>query len=185
MNEEKGEIKYCIYDFMLGLGLNDSEIKIYAFLYAYRKSKIGFFFGKRSFLKDKCGVSMRTVERAIPNLKKKGLIEEVENGKFRGLACKEDFIPKKSGKVKSVVSAEEVSTRPIKPRYEIMEMGRGYFTLTREQYDALLELVPIRELESYVGRMNRMLEKNIESGAKPPKNYYKTIRKWILEDCSL
>lgn len=184
MNEEKGKINYCIYDFMLGLGLNNSEIKIYAFLYAYRKSEVGFFFGKRSFLMDKCGVSKRTVERVIPKLKKMGLIRLSENGKFRGLACNEEFIPKKT-KIKSVVSADEVSARPIKPRYEMIEMGRGYFTLTREQYEALLELVPIQELDSYVGRMNRMLENNMASGGRPPKNYYKTLRKWILEACSL
>ena len=73
----------------------------------------------------------------------------------------------------------------IVPKYKMVSMGRGYFTLTVEQVEALLALVPVQELESYVAKIDRMLENNMASGIKAPKSYYKTIKKWILEDCAL
>lgn len=179
MGRKNGKISFCVYDFMRGLGLKNSELKIYAFLYAYRKSEEGFFFGKRGFIAEACGVSMRTVERSIPSLLRKGLIEYKKDGRLTGLACCEGNIEKETC---AQTPPDDELIEDIKPRYEIVELSE-YVSMTREQFEALLQLVPIRELESYVARMNRMLDKNWERGAHPPKNFYRTLRKWILEDC--
>lgn len=193
MTNKKEKINICIYEFMRGLGLKNSALSIYAFLYAYRKSEAGFYYGRRQFIADECGVSLRTVERVISKLIERGLIENVIAGKYHGYACSEEFLPESALEYEPT-SFEECPAPPdfgsaffrtdIKPKYEMVGLGR-YVIMTREQCEALLALVPIQMLESYAARMDRMLENNMASGISPPKSYYKTIKKWILEDCSL
>ena len=185
MEKEKTRISYCVYDFMRGLGLNNSELKIYALIYAYRKSEAGFFFGRRKFIAEECSLSQRTVERVIPALIKRGLIEKIRCGELHGYACTDEYIPKITYGYDVTDEEEEAYVRTdIKPKYEMVTLGK-YIIMTRDQCETLLALVPIRMLESYVGRMDRMLEKNMASGIHPPKSYYRTIKKWIMEDCAI
>ena len=183
MQVKKPKIKCCIYDFMLSLGLNKSELMIYAFIYSYRKSDVGFYFGKRQFIADGCDVSLRSVERAIPRLKARGLIEEVKLHSLKGLRCCEEFLPKERA---GALSLGAVFDKPRKPKYEMVDLGReGYFSVSREQYEALLALVPYETLQGYVRKMEKILEGNILNGRHGPKSFYKTLRKWITEDFSL
>ena len=191
MRGKNEKISVCFYDFMYELGLRGSALTIYAFIYAYRRSKMGFFFGKRQLIADKCKISLRTVERAIPKLLRLGLVEYVEAGEYKGLRVIEDKIPEKYSIKPEIeygydaLDDEEAPLRTdIKPKYDMVTLGK-YVTMTREQSEALLSLVPIRELESYAAKMDRMLENNMASGIRPPKNYYKTMKKWILDDCKL
>ena len=188
MREKKEKISVCFYDFMYELGLCGSALIIYAFIYAYRKSERGLFFGKRSYMAEACRISVRSIERHIPLLISKGLIERVTWGGFYGYRVAEKYIPKEDLQDASGydgLSDEEAPIRTdIKPKYDIVTVGK-YVTMTRDQCEALLALVPIRELESYAAKMDRMLENNMASGIHPPKNYYRTIKKWILDDCRL
>ncbi len=182
-----GKINFCIYDFMLEFGMTNSEVKIYAFIFAYRMSDLGFYYGKRSYMADKCGVSLRTVARAIPKLKKTGLIETVEKGGYRGLRCSPDKIPKSPPR-KTVAEIEEellLCRKPVKPKYEMVELGKGYISMSRQQYHALLELVPMETLEIYIMKMERFLDGNMGKGISPPHSHYRTIKKWIIEDLSV
>ena len=188
MSEKKEKISACFYDFMYKLGLRGSALTIYAFIYAYRKSKEGFFFGKRSYMAKALGISIRSIERHIPSLISKGLIERCEKGELKGYRAllpewyreEEEYSFEYDG-----ISDEEAPIRTdIKPKYDMVTVGK-YVTMTREQCEALLALVPIRELESYAAKMDRMLENNMGSGVRPPKNYYRTLKKWILDDCRL
>lgn len=183
MERKKEKIEYCVYNFMSELGLRGSVCTIYAFIYAYRKSEAGFFFGKRQLIADRCQVSLRTVERGISKLLKLGYIEHAKSGKYRGLRASECFIPdseKAENNGDSLGDGQLVSET--RTKYEPVELGHGYFDVSREQYNALLELVPLDKLENYVMKMERMLEKNMASGIHPPKNYYRTLKKWINED---
>ncbi len=196
MEKKSKKISVCIYDFMRELGLRGTSLLVYAFIYSYRKSEAGFFYGKRQFIADECGISRRSVERGISKLLALGLIEKLECGRYKGLRVTEEHIPEKQSKKNSnndgsleygydIFSEEAQSYRTdIKPKYNIVELGR-YITMTREQCEALLSLVPITELESYVAKMDRMLENNMASGIQPPKNFYRTLKKWILDDCKL
>ena len=191
MEGKNEKISVCFYGFMNGLGIRGSALTIYAFIYAYRRSRLGFFFGKRQYIADKCNLSLRTVERAIPKLLELELIEFIEAGNRKGLRVREDKIPAKYELKPELeygydgLSDEEAPIRTdIKPKYDIVTLGK-YVTMTREQCEALLALVPIRELESYAAKMDKMLENNIGSGVRAPKNYYRTIKKWIIDDCRL
>ena len=191
MSEKKEKISACFYDFMYELGLRGSALTIYAFIYSYRRSKLGFFFGKRQLIADKCKVSLRSVERGISKLMGLGLIEKVEAKNRKGLRVVEEKIPESYTKGANIeygydgLDDEAAPIRTdIKPKYDMVTVGK-YVTMTREQCEALLALVPIRELESYAAKMDRMLENNMGSGVRPPKNYYRTLKKWILDDCRL
>ncbi len=185
MQKDGEKISYCVCEFMRELGLKNSELKIYAFFYSYRKSEFGFYFGKRSFISEECGVSQRTVERVIPALLKKGLIKTVTSGDFVGYACAPEFMPKESGETACDFEEDgEFFRTDIKPKHEIVTLGH-YVTMTREQCEELLHLLPISELEVYAAKMDRMLEKNWASGIRPPKSYYRTLKKWIIEDCKV
>jgi DNA-binding MarR family transcriptional regulator len=201
MGKKREKISVCFYDFMKALGIRGTALTIYAFIYSYRKSEAGFFFGKRQFIADKCGISLRSVDRGIPKLLEMGLIERYECGKHKGFAVNEAYLPdkraefvsekkraeeeKRESYVHSICDDEPAYKTNIVPKYEMISSARGYFSLTVEQFEALLKLVPEEELTSYTARMDLMLEKNIESGNRPPNNCYRTLKKWILNDCKL
>ena len=202
MGKKNEKICVCIYEFMKNLGLRGTALAIYAFLYSYRKSEAGFFYGKRQLIADKCGISLRSVERGISKLLSMGFIVRRESGKYKGLAVSEEYVPCEKSKRNEEESRDKTKEKresymhdiydelpcyrtDIKPKYEMILPGRGYFSLTVEQFEALLKLIPEEELSSYTARMERMLENNMASGMKPPKNYYRTLKKWITEDCKL
>ena len=95
MEKKREKISVCFYDFMKALGIRGTALTIYAFIYSYRKSEAGFFFVKRQFIADKCGISLRSVDRGIPKLLEMGLIERYECGKHKGFAVNEAYLPDK------------------------------------------------------------------------------------------
>ena len=183
---QKEKLNFGIYDFMFNFGLSPSELKIYAFIYAYGASEYGFYFGKRGYMADKCGVSMRTVDRSIPKLIALGLIEKVKKLGLHGLRCSPEKIPRKSNETQETEEKRlRLFPKQITPKYDVIDVGQGYFSMSREQYEALLALVPIETLETYVIKLERLLEGNMASGHRAPHSAYRTLKKWINADLSL
>lgn len=83
------EIVYTIKPFMYEIGIKNSTRIVYAIIYAFTKGKSGMYYGSRKYLYQTALVCRRTLERALSELFKKGLIEhcESEDGQFRGIRC--------------------------------------------------------------------------------------------------
>jgi len=181
------KIKCCIYEFMTELGLRKSELTVYAFIYAYTKSKYGIYFGKRSYIAESCAISERTVNRVIPKLKRLGLIEAASSQGYRGLRCTELRIPTEEKpeekKREPLIKREEKYVCQL-PTFNTVDVGKGYDSMTTEQINALLKLVSRDTLNDYIIKIEKMLEHNT-GDIPPPHSYYKTIKKWIHDDYSV
>lgn len=83
------EIVYTIKPFMYEIGIKNSTRIVYAILYAFTNGKSGMYYGSRKYLYNTALVCRRTLERALSELFKKGLIEhcESEDGRLRGIRC--------------------------------------------------------------------------------------------------
>lgn len=68
---------YTITQWMQELGLRGTELNVYAIIFGYSQEADGCFYGTRSTLAKRCGVSSkRTIDAALESLLKKGLIEK-------------------------------------------------------------------------------------------------------------
>lgn len=69
---------YTVTQSMVQLGLRGTELNLYAVLYGYSQKGDGCYYGTRSELMNRCGVSsLRTIDAAIDSLIKKGLLSKI------------------------------------------------------------------------------------------------------------
>ncbi|MBQ2793216.1 MAG: helix-turn-helix domain-containing protein [Clostridia bacterium] len=72
------------------------------------------------------------------------------------------------------------------PKYLTQKIGYSQFVrMTPEQYESLKRLVDNTVLESYIMRMDKLLELPAKNGTVYVHSAYHTIKKWIEEDMSL
>ncbi len=198
---------YCIHSFMSAeLGLGGNELLVYAIIYSFSRGAKGLFYGTQDYLVEAIGGSISTVKRTLSSLLGKGLIERCKADKSEG--CRDGYratytAPTKTieeeedapsndaaAKVPTAIELEDMdmcvadfledTTKP--PRYELLPVGsEGIVAMTAEQHKRLIELVGSEELHAYVRRLELlMLNKGYRTF-----NPYKTIKKWIYDNCSL
>lgn len=174
--KEKECINIPLHKFMHSLGLRGTELIIYALLYSFTKGEESYYYGSLRWLADSCGVSLRSVQRAVKKLSEYGLIEITE----KGIRCDEEYIKEHENAISG-----NLEQTPEQPKYRVNEYGRyGFVGMTPVQYRRLLSLVDEDVLSAYIRRFEMMLEKNAASGVSGPHSHYRTIRKWIEQDLS-
>ena len=109
---------YIIHSFMRDMGLKKSELLIYAILYAFTTGEIGLFYGSQNHLAYLSGLSLRTVQRALSSLFKKGYIARTEKTNCKGIECKNE---KKSELSVSSAVITEHAYQKIDAKSEISE----------------------------------------------------------------
>lgn len=68
---------YTITQRMQELGLKGVELNLYAIIYGYSQEDDGCFYGTRSTLAKRCGVSsLRTIDKALESLIRKGFVQK-------------------------------------------------------------------------------------------------------------
>ncbi len=85
----KRKTEYHIKEFMYGLGIKNSDLKVYAALYSFTVGDRGLYHGAATYLADSLAISLRTVRRAYSKLSSLGLIERhaTSDGRYVGLRC--------------------------------------------------------------------------------------------------
>ncbi|MBQ8372469.1 MAG: helix-turn-helix domain-containing protein [Clostridia bacterium] len=205
-NKRAINTSYVIYGFMCErLGLGGSELLVYALIYSFTRCDAEVYFGSQDFLARATGLSLSTVKRALSSLIESGLVErcteESAGGTREGYRtvmkhtprAKEESEYPSNDAARSMPSpqvlekikrhpAELIESASVRPKYELYRLThKGIVEMTAEQYKRLLELVSSEVLHSYILRLELLIER---TGYKT-FNPYKTIRKWILEDCSV
>lgn len=206
-NKRTINTSYVIYGFMCErLGLGGSELLVYALIYSFSRSDAEVYFGSRDFLARATGLSLSTVARALSSLVEAGLIErcteESARGTREGYRTVMEHTPKAKEEEREYPNNDAAHSMPspqmlekirrhpaeflpntkARPKYELYPLTRnGIVKMTAEQYKRLHALVGSEVLHLYIIRLELLIER---TGYKT-FNPYMTIRKWILEDCSV
>ena len=114
MNKENShKAEFHIHRFMYDLGIQKSDLIIYAALYSFTIGERGLFHGSRAYLAESVGVSEKTVYRSLAKLFSMGLVEKhtTEDNRYTGVRC---------------VSLKEVENRKKEAKREVSEAEKEY-----------------------------------------------------------
>ena len=112
----KRKTEYHVKDFMYGLGIKNSDLKVYAALYSFTVGERGLYHGSAAYLADSLGISLRTVRRAYGKLSSLGLIERhaTSDGRYVGLRCVMSLTEEKKEEKRERVESANPSSSLIK-----------------------------------------------------------------------
>ncbi len=107
----KRKTEYHVKDFMYGLGIKNSDLKVYAALYSFTVGEMGLYHGSAAYLADSLGISLRTVRRAYAKLSSLGLIERqaTSDGRYVGLCCVMSFCQEKKADKREIAEKSSSS----------------------------------------------------------------------------
>lgn len=200
--EVQKNINYSIKHFMTAeLSLGGYELLIFAIIYSFTKGSEGCFYGTRNYLVSASGISLSSVVRALDSLVKKGCVEKISYKSrvaYRTLAdegegAPEDIEAPPNYAGERLPSGEIMASSGVDPcelicksvgraKYEFITLGiNGLVSMTAEQYRRLVQLVPPESVTAYATKLETLIMKK----GYRSFNHYKTIKKWIYEDCGV
>ena len=200
--EVQKKINYSIKHFMTAeLSLGGHELLIFAIIYSFTKGSENCFYGSQGYLSSASGLSVSTVARVLEKLVNRGYIEKISYKSrvaYRTLADEGKCVPEDieappnyaGERLPSAAAMERAGVNPHelicetvgRPKYEFIRLGlKDMVSMTAEQYKRLVQLVPPEDVAAYAVKLEMLIEKK----GYRSFNHYKTIKKWIYEDCGV
>ena len=177
-NNNKPDIIYAINPFMYEIGIKNSTRIVYALLYAFTKGKSGMYFGRRKYLSEYTGISLRTISSAMKELHEKGLIEHCESADRRrkGVRCVDLETVRKKQEAERKAEEDERKKEEEKEKAE----NRTHPIWTEESREAAYKRIISNQIGETSADEERLLLNEYKEKGLHPKSRFLTFGRRAL-----